>query len=112
MILNLSRNAIENLRPLSKLKKLKIVNLGDNAITNIDCFEQSEDLVNLRLEGNMVKGLNSITSLSSCSNLKNLHFQTLSANQQNPICELNNYRSNVLEFLPLLSRLDGTYDHN
>ena len=39
MILNLSRNAIENLRPLSKLKKLKIVNLGDNAITNIDCFE-------------------------------------------------------------------------
>ena len=60
----------------------------------------------------MVKGLNSITSLSSCTNLKNLHFQTLSGDQQNPICELNNYRNNVLEFLPFLNRLDCNFVNN
>ena len=109
MILNLSRNAIENLAPLRKLKKLKIVDLSDNAITSPDCFEDSSELVNLHMEGNMIKGLNSIACLSSCPSLKNLHFQTLSGNQQNPMCELTNYRANVFDFLPQLARLDGKY---
>ena len=86
MILNLSRNAIENVKPLSKLKQLRIVNLSDNAITNADCFENCIDLVNLRLEGNMIKGLNSMTSLNTCPKLRNMHLQTLSGDQQNPIC--------------------------
>ena len=109
IILNLSRNSIENIAPLRKCKKLKVVNLADNSINNPDCFENCADLVNLRLEGNMVKGLNSITSLSKCPNLKNIHFQTLSGDQQNPICELNNYRNNVLDFLPQITSLDSKF---
>lgn len=55
----------------------------------------------------MVKGLDALTALKSCNKLKNLHLQTLSGEGQNPICELNGYRNNTLEYLNQLSRLDS-----
>jgi hypothetical protein len=55
----------------------------------------------------VIKALNNIIKLSTCSKLKNLHLQTLNGELQNPLCELPNYRGSVLECLPLLCRLDG-----
>jgi Leucine-rich repeat (LRR) protein len=49
MILNLSRNSIEDLSPLQNLKQLKIVDLSDNGVKNLDCFEGFEELVNLKV---------------------------------------------------------------
>jgi Leucine-rich repeat (LRR) protein len=107
VILNLSGNTIQDLTPLSKLTQLKIVDLSDNSISNVDCFEGFEELVNLKLSGNMIKGLESLKSLQSCIKLKNLHLQTLGGDNQNPICQLNGYRDNLLSYLKQIGRLDS-----
>jgi|JI10StandDraft_1071094.scaffolds.fasta_scaffold1193841_2 Leucine-rich repeat (LRR) protein len=39
VILNLSGNTIQDLTPLCKLTQLKIVDLSDNSISSVDCFE-------------------------------------------------------------------------
>ena len=38
MVLNVSKNNIESIAPLKKLKKLRIVNLADNCLKEIDPF--------------------------------------------------------------------------
>lgn len=106
VILNLSGNTIQDLTPLSNLKQLKIVDVSDNSIANVDCFQGNQELVNLKLEGNMVKGTDNLKALQSCIKLRNLHLQTLGADGQNPICQLNNYRENLLGFLTQVTRLD------
>lgn len=105
--MNLSHNTIQDISPLSNLKQLKIVDLSDNSIPHVDCFQDFEDLVNLKLEGNMIKSLDSLKALQSCPKLKNLHLQTLSGDGQNPICQLNGYRDNVLGFITQITRLDS-----
>jgi hypothetical protein len=55
----------------------------------------------------MVKGIDSLKALQSCKKLKNLHLQTLGGDGQNPICQLNGYRDNLLNYLTQLGRLDG-----
>jgi len=66
-----------------------------------------KELTNLKLEGNVIKGVDSLTPFQTCPKLKNLNLQTLCGLEQNPICELSNYRENVLQHLPELYRLDG-----
>lgn len=39
VVLNLRSNTIEDITPLKKLKQLKLVDLGDNSIKNIDALE-------------------------------------------------------------------------
>lgn len=39
VILNLSGNTIQDLTPLCKLTQLKIIDLSDNSISSVDCFE-------------------------------------------------------------------------
>jgi len=55
----------------------------------------------------MIKGLDSLKALQSCPKLKNFHLQTLSGDGQNPICQLNGYRDNILSFLTQITRLDS-----
>ena len=88
------------------MKQLKIVDVSDNSIANVDCFQGNEELVNLKLEGNMVKSLESLRSLQSCVKLRNVHLQTLGGDGQNPICQLNSYRDNLLSYLTQVTRLD------
>ena len=107
MVLNLSRNSIENIKPLKNSKKMKILNLSDNSISNIEALEDSTELVNIHLEGNLIKGLENLKSLKSCTGLKNIHLQTMSGDAMNPICGLNGYRNNVLDYLPQIRRLDS-----
>lgn len=44
----------------------------------------------------MLKSIESLSPLKTCDNLKNLHLQSLSGQEQNPVCELSGYRANVL----------------
>ena len=108
MVLNLAQNNIESIVPLRSLRKLRILDLSGNCISNVNALESAAELVNLHLEGNMLKGLDQIRSLTACPALKNLSMQTLAGNNPNPICELKNYRANVLGECSQLKRLDGT----
>jgi Leucine-rich repeat (LRR) protein len=95
MVLNLSKNSIENIAPLKNLNKLRILDLSENCIPNIDALSGCVELVNINLEGNMLKGIDQLRSLKTCVLLRNLHLQTLGGNNENPICSLGNYRANV-----------------
>ena len=55
----------------------------------------------------MIKGMDQIKGLKECPALENVHFQALSGDQENPICSLNNYRQNILQFLEQIHRLDS-----
>lgn len=109
MVLNLHKNSIENIAPLKKLKKIRLLDLSENCITNIDSLHEDIELVNLKLQGNMIKGLDQLRAIKTCPNLKNLHLQSLSGDGQNPICQLNNYRTNLFEEFSQVKRLDGTF---
>ena len=108
-MLNLSKNSIESIQPLKKMKKLRIVHLGDNCLTNVDAFHNCGELVKLSLEGNMLKGLDQLRAIKTCPNLQNLHLMTLAADAQNPICQLNGYRQNLFAEFPNVKRLDGIF---
>ena len=108
MVLNLSKNNIESLLPLRNLTKLRILNMSGNCVSNVNALEGANQLVNLHLEGNMLKGIDQMRALADCSALRNLSLQTLSGNDPNPICDLADYRRNLLSHLPQLKRLDGT----
>jgi len=97
MVLNLSENSIENIGSLKILNKLRIVDLSLNSIVNVDALANAVELVNLNLEGNLIKGIEQIRALKTCENLKNLHLQTLDGVNQNPICGLSNYRRNICD---------------
>jgi hypothetical protein len=86
MVVNLSKNSIENLGPLKNLNKIRILNMSENCITNVEVLLNNLELVNLHLEGNMIKGVDQLRALKTCTNLKNLHLQTLTGANQNPIC--------------------------
>lgn len=109
MVLDLNHNAIENIAPLNKLLKLRIVDLAHNLLDNVDALGSCKELVNLHIEGNMIKGIDQLRALTDCPQLKNLHLQTLTAHDHNPVCELVSYRSNVTETLAQLRRLDSTF---
>ena len=106
MVLNLSQNTIENITPLKLLNKIRILDLSGNCLLNVDALNNNTELVNLGLEGNMIKGVDQLRALKTCSSLRNLKLQSLSGGNQNPICQLNNYRRNIFEEIPQIKRLD------
>ena len=66
MVLNVSKNNIESISPLKKVKKLRIVNLSDNCLKDIDPFHNCSELVNLDIQGNMIKGLDQLRAIKTC----------------------------------------------
>ena len=57
----------------------------------------------------MIKTIDQLRALKTCPNLNNLHLQTLSAQNDNPLCQLNNYRANIFDEFPQVKRLDGMW---
>ena len=57
----------------------------------------------------MIKGLDQLRAIKTCQELKNLHLQSLSGDNENPLCQLNNYRNNVFDEFPQIKRLDGIF---
>lgn len=95
MVINLSKNNIDSIAPLKNHERLRIVDFSENCIPNVDALSNCVELVNLNLEGNLIKGIDQLRALKTCTGLRNLHLQCLSGNNENPICSLNQYRSNI-----------------
>ena len=96
MVLNLNKNNVENIVPLKKCKKLRIVNLSDNCLKDIDALHNCEELVNLQLQGNLIKSIDELRAIKTCPELRNIHLQSLAGDGDNPLCQLNSYRNNIL----------------
>ena len=138
-ILNLSCNLINVVQNLEKLSNLKCLDLSYNKLKNVDGLDvfHNSSLTSLYLEGNKIDNLhNTISVLKPITTLKKLvlddantrHFSNVPSTTaiddiendqnsfviqlQNPICQLQEYRTNVLECLPNLNSLDYMSNKN
>ena len=80
--LNISHNRIEYASPVKCLKKLKILNLDENQIQDIN-FLENENLIikELNLRKNLIKNISSLLKLENLEIL-NIEYQKLTKQQQ------------------------------
>ncbi|EDV26982.1 uncharacterized protein TRIADDRAFT_22994, partial [Trichoplax adhaerens] len=100
-ILYLQSNLIPKIENVSRLKKLKYLNLALNNVERIENLEGCESLEKLDLTVNFVGELTSVECLKKLYNFKELYLTG------NPCIEYEHYREYVIATLPGLKRLDG-----
>ncbi|XP_051995054.1 acidic leucine-rich nuclear phosphoprotein 32 family member A [Xyrauchen texanus] len=100
--INVGLTSVANLSKLNKLKKLE---LSDNRISGgLEVLaEKCPSLTHLNLSGNKIKDLSTIEPLKKLESLKSLDLFNCE------VTNLNDYRENVFKLLPQLIYLDG-YD--
>lgn len=108
-LVDLSQNNISNLENLANLTELEVVSLNENQITDIT------PLMNLPKLNNLELGVNQISTLPSFENLTNLKILNLSSNQLNDISALKDtpqltnlsISANNVSDISVLSALDN-----
>ena len=102
--LNLSYCHLRSLKNLPMIQGLESLDISDNSLTGEDLHfinTTYKKLKVLNLTNNAIRNLDYVALLSKVASLKTLD---LSAN---PITDINNYRQNLFEKLPNLEALDG-----
>ena len=92
---------LNNIDIINEMKNVRIISLSLNKIASLKPFENLENLEELYLRKNEIKDINEINYLKNCKNLKILWLE------ENPICNVENYRKKVIETLPFLIKLDN-----
>ncbi|XP_073742833.1 putative acidic leucine-rich nuclear phosphoprotein 32 family member C [Callorhinus ursinus] len=102
--INVGLTSVANLSKLNKLKKLE---LSDNKISGgLEVLaEKCPNLMHPNLSGNKIKDLSTIEPLKKLENLKSLDLFNCE------VTNLNDYRENVFKLLPQLTYLD-CYDRD
>lgn len=103
--LYLSHNRLEGPIPdgVGKLKKLKILDLGANAVDDMRAVAQLPELEELWINDNKLASLEAVKALQSMSSLRTLYLEG------NPIhANLGpSYRQNIVQIFPQLRQLDA-----
>ena len=102
--LNLSYCNLRSLKNMPSIPGLERLDISDNNLTGEDLHivnQTYKKLKQLNLSNNALRNLDYVALLSKISTLKTLD---LSAN---PITDINSYRQNLFEKVPLLEALDG-----
>lgn len=91
-----------------------MLDLSFNMLTSIDSLDEMLKLKYLKLQGNKIDKFKSvniiitkINKLKSFKSLENLLLQEVNGNAANPICKLENYRTEVFSLVPSLKSLDS-----
>ncbi|XP_022102934.1 leucine-rich repeat-containing protein 61-like [Acanthaster planci] len=105
--LDLSRNDLANLRPLTPLKQLSCLNISANRITNIDPLKELVNLQTLNVSGNLISSVDSLQCLADLDSLSSLTLSDPLTGLNNPVCHSASYKSNVMSMLPRLKVMDG-----
>jgi len=108
--LNLSCNQITMVEGLESLKHLRKFDTSYNFVKNISGFKDlhgsSYSISHVYLHGNQLASLEHVIhSLIGCVNLKDLTLELYGDN--NPVCDLKEYRSSLLSAMRSLEVLDG-----
>ena len=85
---------LNNIDIINEMKNVRIISLSLNKINSLKPFENLENLEELYLRKNEIKDINEINYLKNCKNLKILWLE------ENPICDVENYRKIVINTLP------------
>lgn len=107
--LDLSNNNFTRLGELQGgFQKLKILNLSRNAINDLSNVCVMPALEELYLQGNVIISMDQIESLKGkFPSLRCIYFQELNRSLANPVCQQPNYRQTILSLFPSLLILDG-----
>lgn len=103
--LDVSGQNVDDLRPLSSLKRLCKLNLSSNKIAFTEGLEKLEALEHVQLQGNQIRTVEDIEKLSLCPNLKHLYLKH--GDLSNPVCSHPSYTTTMLRKFPKLVSLDG-----
>lgn len=99
--LNLWASDIEDIEIISEMKNLEVVSLSGNLISSLRPFFNNDKLSELYLRKNNITNLQEMEHLRACKSLKILWLE------ENPCCQLPNYREHVIKMLPQLLKLDN-----
>jgi len=109
IILNLNNNALTNVRGFGTFTQLKILSLAQNQITSLEGLQSCESLERLNVAGNLLPGLKSLSPLLNLINLRSLCLMDRLANLTNPLCNSSSYLQDVKNNLPNLDTLDNEW---
>ncbi|XP_038073490.1 leucine-rich repeat-containing protein 61-like isoform X2 [Patiria miniata] len=105
--LDLSRNDLANLRPLTPLKHLSYLNISANRITSIDPLKELANLQTLNASGNLISSVDSLQCLANLDSFSSLTLSDPLTGLNNPVCHGSSYKSSVMMILPRLKVVDG-----
>lgn len=99
--LNLWGNNLEDVEIIKNMTNLEIVTLSNNNVSSLKDFADLKNLKELYLRKNSISQLEELSYLKNCKDLKILWLE------DNPICEIEDYRKKVVRLLPQLNKLDN-----
>lgn len=92
---------------ISKCTSVESATFSGNNISSLRCFQNLQNLKELSLASNNINDIKELSYLGTCSGLTKLWLKN------NPICNLYDYRIQVIKYIPSLKYLDDqevTYD--
>jgi len=105
--LELHNCGLIELRALSSCTSLKKLVLVNNKIQSLDGLRFMEKLEELYLQDNFIASPDQLAELARLHRLEALFLRNLDKTMPNPICQLDNYKTEVRAVLPKLVCLDG-----
>ena len=104
-----NNNYLANLKGVKALKSICELWAAGNQLSGVSKqVLELENLSNLNLSGNFIESLENLYLLSFVEPLKELYLGSCEFGT-NPICELSNYRTFVVYYVPQVSYLDGVF---
>ena len=92
---------LEDISMIEKLVNIEIASLSVNKIQSLKVFRNLKKLKELYLRKNLIRSLEEIAFLTDLKDLKILWIS------ENPLCNIPDYRINIIRKLPQLSKLDN-----
>ena len=107
LMLDLSNNKILLLNGIGSWASLTYLNISYNRISSLDPLKEWKELNTVMAQGNKIKELKWVESLSIWPVLRNLYLKEFSGEGTNPIWETDEYSEQVFASLPQITTLDG-----
>ena len=106
--LSVQSNDISSLSGIHRLEKIKFLNASSNRLSNgMTDLSPCTSLEVLDLRDNNISAFSQLEPLKRLHNLKRLYLRSSSNSRFNAVCEEEDYKEKMLEYLPHLVSLDG-----
>ena len=106
--LSIQKNSISNLSGIHSLESLTFLNASSNRLSDrLSDLSALSSLNVLDLRDNSISTFTQLEPLKRLYNLKRLYLRSSSNSNCNTVCEEDDFKHRILEYLPQLVSLDG-----